>query len=80
MILQDTLRKHVHAIYRDFVSNCCKTIEVVKNKNFQWKILDICLIFAQSIDCRYTLEPPRRLPFYTDLPFYTYVVALDVFP
>ena len=24
------------------------------------KILDIFLIFAQNIGCRYTLEPPRR--------------------
>ena len=31
----------------------------VKNENFQ-KIFDIFLIFAQNIDCGYTLEPPRR--------------------
>ena len=31
----------------------------VKNENFQWKFLDIFLIFAQNIDCGYTLEPPR---------------------
>ena len=29
-------------------------------ENFQLKILDIFLIFAQNIDCGYTLEPPRR--------------------
>ena len=34
--------------------------KVVKNENFQWKILDIFLIFAQNKDCGYTLEPPRR--------------------
>ena len=34
--------------------------KVVKNDNFQWKFLDIFLIFAQNIDCGYTLEPPRR--------------------
>ena len=34
--------------------------KVVKNENFHWKIFDIFLIFAQNIDCGYTLEPPRR--------------------
>ena len=28
-----------------------------KNDNFQMKIFDICLIFAQNIDCGYSLEP-----------------------
>ena len=32
----------------------------VKNENFQWKFFDIFLIFAQNIDCGYTLEPPWR--------------------
>ena len=27
--------------------------------NFQMKICDIFLIFAQNIDCGYTLEPPQ---------------------
>ena len=31
-----------------------------KNENFQWEKFDIFLIFAQNIDCGYTLEPPRR--------------------
>ena len=31
-----------------------------KIDNFQRKIFDSFLIFAQSIDCGYTLEPPRR--------------------
>ena len=47
-----TLRKHAHAIYGDF--------KVVKYEYFQWKKFDIFLIFAQNIDCGYTLEPPRR--------------------
>ena len=34
--------------------------EVVKNENFQQKNFDIFLIFAQNIDCGYTLEPPWR--------------------
>ena len=33
---------------------------VVKIENFQYKIFNIFLIFAQNIDCGYTLEPPRR--------------------
>ena len=31
-----------------------------KIDNFQRKIFDVFLIFAQNIDCGYTLEPPRR--------------------
>ena len=31
-----------------------------KNESFHWKKIDIFLIFAQNIDCGYTLEPPRR--------------------
>ena len=31
-----------------------------KNENFQCTNFDIFLIFAQNIDCGYTLEPPRR--------------------
>ena len=46
------LRKLAHAINRGFLS--------LKNENFQQKIFDIFLIFAQNIDCGYTLEPPRR--------------------
>ena len=34
--------------------------KVVKNENFHKKIFAIFLIFAQNIDCGYTLEPPRR--------------------
>ena len=32
----------------------------VKIENFIRKNVDIFLIFAQNIDCGYTLEPPRR--------------------
>ena len=31
-----------------------------KNDNFQMKMFDIFLIFAQNIDCGFTLEPPPR--------------------
>ena len=37
---------------RDFLS--------FKIENIQLKKFDIFLIFAQNIDCGYTLEPPRR--------------------
>ena len=30
-----------------------------KNVHFQMKIVNIFLIFAQNIDCWYTLEPPH---------------------
>ena len=44
--------RNTHAIYRFFLG--CKI------ENFQYKIVDIFLIFAQNIDCGHTLEPPRR--------------------
>ena len=47
-----SLRKLAHAIYRDFLA--------LKIEKFQLKNFDIFLIFAQNIDCGYTLEPPRR--------------------
>ena len=34
--------------------------KIVNNENFQYKMSDIFLIFAQNIDYWYTLEPPRR--------------------
>ena len=46
-----TLRKHAHAIYVAIFHGC-------KNGHFQMKNCDIFLIFAQNIDCGYTLEPP----------------------
>ena len=36
----------------------CPSIIAIKNENFQQKKFDIFLIFAQNIDCGYTLEPP----------------------
>ena len=47
-----TLRKLAHSIHTDFLA--------LKIENFQLKIFVIFLIFAQNIDCGYTLEPPRR--------------------
>ena len=31
-----------------------------KIEKFLWKIFDFFLIFAQNIDCGYSLEPPQR--------------------
>ena len=42
------LRKHAHAIFSDFTS--------CKNDNFQMKKIVIFIIFAQNVDCGYTLE------------------------
>ena len=47
-----SLRKLAHVIYRFF--------SAVKTEKFHWKNFDITNIFAQNIDCRYTLESPRR--------------------
>ena len=46
-----SLRKHAHMIYSIFFRS--------KINNFQRKMFDIFLIFAQNIDCGYTLELPR---------------------
>ena len=48
-----TLRKHAY-------NNYTVTFSAVKIWNFQLKILIYFLIFAQTIDCGYTVEPPRR--------------------
>ena len=37
-----------------------ENVLVVKMKKIHWKNFDIFLIFAQNLDCGYTLEPPRR--------------------
>ena len=51
--LSQPLRKLAHAIHRDFLS--------FENLKFSADFfLNIFLIFAQNIDCGYTLEPPRR--------------------
>ena len=47
-----TLQKLAHAKNRNFLA--------LKIENFHLKNFDIFLIFAQNIDCGYTLEPPRR--------------------
>ena len=42
-----SLRKHAHAIFNN--------ISRLKNVNFQMKFFNTFLIFAQDIDCGYTL-------------------------
>ena len=46
--------------YENLPMQYTEIFEVAKNKNFHQKNFDIFLIFAQNIDCGYTLEPPRR--------------------
>ena len=46
-------RKH----YENMSMQYTEIFKVVKNENFHWKIFAIFLIFAQNIDCGYTLEP-----------------------
>ena len=48
------------AHYESMPMRYTEIFKAVKNENFQWKFLDIFLIFAQNKDCGYTLEPPRR--------------------
>ena len=47
----NSLRKHAHVTF---------FLQVVKIENFLKIISYIFLIFAQIIDCVYTLDPPRR--------------------
>ena len=46
--------------YENLSMQTTEIFSVVKIENFQLKIFNIFLIFAQNIDCGYTLEPPRR--------------------
>ena len=47
--------------YENMPMQYTEIFKAVKNENFQKKIFAIFLIFAQNIDCGYTLEPPRRV-------------------
>ena len=49
---EETLRKLAHAINRDYLS--------FKNSKFSSEKFLYFVIYAQNIDCVYTLEPPRR--------------------
>ena len=46
--------------YKNMPMKYTEIFKVVKNEKFQVKNFDIFLIFAQNIDCGYTLEPSRR--------------------
>ena len=50
-------------IFAQYIENTHMQYTVIfnscKNGNFQMKNCDIFLIFAQYIDCGYTLEPPH---------------------
>ena len=45
--------------YENMPMQDTEIFKVVKNKKFSVENFDIFLIFAQNIDCGYTLEPPR---------------------
>ena len=46
--------------YENLPMQYTRNFLALKIENLQQKNLDIFLIFAQNIDCEYTLEPPRR--------------------
>ena len=43
--------------YKNMPMQYTEIFKVVKKESFQYKSFDIFLIFAQNIDCGYTLEP-----------------------
>ena len=45
--------------YENTPMQCTVIFFTFKNDNFLLKNFDSFLIFAQNIDCGYTLEPPR---------------------
>ena len=51
-----TKQKH----YENLPMQYTEIFKVVKIEKFQWNFFDMFLIFAQNIDCGYTLEPPCR--------------------
>ena len=52
MLKQSITKTHLFKYIENFTTK--------KKENFQLKNSDIFLISAQNIDCRYSLEPPRR--------------------
>ena len=49
----------VYTLRKQAYSNILKILQP-KPENFKMKNSDIFHIFAQNIDCGYSLEPPRR--------------------
>ena len=50
---------HAHYITKTCPCNIQRFFHSCKNDNFQSKAFDYFHIFAQNIDCGYTLEPPQ---------------------
>ena len=46
--------------YENLPMQYTEIFSIIKIEKFQLKKFDIFLIFAQNIDCGYTLEPPRQ--------------------
>ena len=51
---------HGYIHYENLPMQYTEILLALKIENFLLKNFDIFLIFAQNIDCGYTLEPPRR--------------------
>ena len=54
--------QHMLLHYENLPMQYTEIFLALKIEIFQLKDFDIFLIFAQNIDCGYTLEPPRRVP------------------
>ena len=59
VVCQDLLRSY-SSHYANMSVQYSAIFHGCKNDNFQMKFFDSFLIFAQNIDCGYTLEPPQR--------------------
>ena len=55
----DVFNVHPHFHYANMSVQYSAIFHGCKNDNFQMKTFDIFHIFAQNIDCWYTLEPPH---------------------
>ena len=55
-----TLNAQTTTHYENMPVQICSKFYHQNNENFQIKNSDIFHIFAQNIDCGYSLEPPRR--------------------
>ena len=65
--LQEQYERKKHVIYNSFENlpmhyTVFVFFSAVKIENFIGKILILYNIFAQNIDCGYSLEPPCRVP------------------
>ena len=55
--LSGEIGRHLH--YANMSMQYTSIFHGCKNDNFHMKNFDVFLIFAQNIDCGYTLEPPH---------------------